>query len=202
LSLRKDSRAISFFYPRSHQSIWRWLHRFGSLSEAFYVGKAKVAVVDERTVIIKGEEAWIWIALEPKSRKLLGLELSWTRNSFVAYLFLKRLKSLYGIRVVVANGAPWYSVCSELRLRLIHDKDLLNLVERLSKEVKRRLKDFDLHFPCRCHTSFRHVKTWLEAWRGYYNWIRYHRSLKASPCGYGGPEPLGILGLIGGDAMG
>jgi transposase-like protein len=60
------------------------------------------------------------------------------------------------------------------RLRLIHDRSLLNLAERLSKEVKRRLKDFDLYFPCRCHTSFRHVKTWLEAWRGYYNWIRYH----------------------------
>jgi len=44
-----------------------------------------------------------WIALEPKSRKLLALELSWTRNSFVAYLFLKRLKGLYGIRVVVAE---------------------------------------------------------------------------------------------------
>jgi len=47
-----------------------WVHRFGSLSEAFYVGSAKTAVVDERTVIIKGEEAWIWdemgwIALEP-----------------------------------------------------------------------------------------------------------------------------------------
>jgi transposase-like protein len=60
LSLRKDSRAISLFLLRSHQSIWRWLHRFGSLSEALYVGKAKVAVVDERTVIINGEEARIW----------------------------------------------------------------------------------------------------------------------------------------------
>jgi hypothetical protein len=28
------------------------------------------------------------------------------------------------------------------RLRLIHDRSLLNLAERLSKEVKRRLKDF------------------------------------------------------------
>jgi hypothetical protein len=28
------------------------------------------------------------------------------------------------------------------KARLIHDKDLLNLAERLSKEVKRRLKDF------------------------------------------------------------
>jgi hypothetical protein len=28
------------------------------------------------------------------------------------------------------------------RLRLIHDRSLLNLAERLSKEVKRRLKGF------------------------------------------------------------
>jgi len=62
-----------------------WVHRFGSLSEAFYVGKAKVAVVDERTVIINGEEAWIWDGMDSlraltKRRKLLGLELSWTRR--------------------------------------------------------------------------------------------------------------------------
>jgi transposase-like protein len=44
--------------------------------------------VDEISVIIDGEEAWIWIALEPKSRRILAFELSWTRNSFTAYLFL------------------------------------------------------------------------------------------------------------------
>jgi len=76
LSLRKDSRAISFFLPRSHQSIWRWLHRFGSLSEVFHVGRAKIAVVDERSLNINGFEAWIWIAMEPKSRRVLALELS------------------------------------------------------------------------------------------------------------------------------
>jgi transposase InsO family protein len=85
--------------------------------------------------------------------------------------------------------------------RLIRDEGLLNLAERLSKEVKSRLKDFDLYFPRRCPKPFRHVKTWLDAWRGYYNWIRYHRSLKASPRGHEGPEPLSILRLIGGDAM-
>ncbi|MEM2210329.1 MAG: hypothetical protein QXK35_00770 [Nitrososphaerales archaeon] len=41
-----------------------WVHRFGSLSEAFHLGRAKTAIVDERTVIIRGVEAWIWMALE------------------------------------------------------------------------------------------------------------------------------------------
>ncbi|MEM3693213.1 MAG: hypothetical protein QXI39_04240 [Candidatus Bathyarchaeia archaeon] len=47
LSLRKDSKAISLFLPRSHESVWRWVHRFRSLSEAFYLGRAGTAVVDE-----------------------------------------------------------------------------------------------------------------------------------------------------------
>ncbi|MEM3693214.1 MAG: hypothetical protein QXI39_04245 [Candidatus Bathyarchaeia archaeon] len=90
------------------------------------------------------------------------MELSWTRSNLTAYLFLKKLRDLYGVRVIVAKGAPWYGVASELGLRLIHDRSLLNLAERLSKELKRRLKDFDLYFPCKCHNPFNHVSTWLE----------------------------------------
>ena len=156
-------------------------HRFGSLSEAFYTGEARTAVVDEGTVNLKGIEAWIWMALEPRSRRILALELSWMRSNLAAYLFLKRLKDRYGVRVIVADGAPWYGVCSELGLRLIHDRSLLNLAERLSKEVKRRLKDFDLYFPCRCKKPFRHTKTWLEAWRSYYNHVRHHMVLRKAP---------------------
>jgi hypothetical protein len=42
-----------------------WVHGFGSLSEAFHVGRAKVAVVDERAVNMRGVEAWMWMALAP-----------------------------------------------------------------------------------------------------------------------------------------
>lgn len=80
LSFRRDSRAISIFLPRSHESIWRWAHRFGSLSEALYMRRAKTAVVDERAVNLKGVEAWIWIALESRSKRILALDLSWTRS--------------------------------------------------------------------------------------------------------------------------
>jgi transposase-like protein len=67
----------------------------------------------------------------------LGAELDKERNSFVAYLFLKRLQSLYGIRVIVAKRtSSLVGLCSELKLRLIHDRSLLNLAERLSKEMK------------------------------------------------------------------
>ncbi|MEM2905350.1 MAG: hypothetical protein QW587_06415 [Candidatus Bathyarchaeia archaeon] len=104
------------------------------------------------------------------------------------------------MRAVVCNGAQWYNVCWELGLRRAVEHHLLNLIERLSKGVKRRLKGF-LRIPCRCGKPLNHVRRPLEAWRGFYNWVRYHITLEASPCGYQRPEPLGILGLMRGRCL-
>ncbi|MEM3027569.1 MAG: hypothetical protein QW220_02440, partial [Candidatus Bathyarchaeia archaeon] len=58
------------------------------------------------------------------------------------------------------------------------------------------LKDFDLYFPCKCKKPFRHAKTWLEAWKGYYNFVRHHMALRKAPCGSSKPEPLSMLSLL------
>ena len=198
LSLRRVSRALSFFIVRSHQSIWRWVHRFGGLSRAFHVGGARTAIVDERSIDVKGLEAWVWMAIEPRSRKLLAIELSWTRNILVAYRFLKYLRDSYGVRIVIVDGAPWYvepSIKLGLRLNLERGGPH-NIVERLSREVKRRLRDFNIYSPCRCREPLKHVETWLEAWRSYYNNVRYHMSLGKTPCGFRGLEPHTMLSIV------
>ncbi|MEM2169160.1 MAG: hypothetical protein QW186_05095 [Candidatus Bathyarchaeia archaeon] len=59
LGLRRASRAVSLFLPRSREYMWRWIHRFRSLSGAFYAGRARTAIVDEGTVNLRGLEAWI-----------------------------------------------------------------------------------------------------------------------------------------------
>jgi len=192
-SLRTVSRDISIFVDRSHQAIWEWVHRFGALADAFHPGRARTAVVDERSLNVKGLEAWLWMALEPCSRRLLALDVSWTRNNLVAHGFLRNLRDRYGVRVIVCNGALWYGVCWELGMRRVVDPDLQNLAERLSKEVKRRLKDFDLYFPCRCPTPLRHVGRWLDAYRGFYNYARYHMALGRAPCSGLQDGPLTIL---------
>lgn len=197
LSFRKGSRAVGFFLPRSHESIWRWLHHFGGLGEAFNPGLAKTAVVDERSLNVKGLEAWMWMALDPGSRRLLALDVSWTRSNLTAYSFLRRLRERHGVRVIISDGASWYrGPCLELGLRHLIDPNTGNSMERLSKEVKRRLKDFDLYFPCRCPQPFSHVRTWLEAWKTYYNHARPHMSLGKPPCGGRGPEPQSMLSLV------
>jgi hypothetical protein len=79
-------RALSIFIKRSNRSVMSWVHRFGGLSGALHVGRARKAVVDERSVRVRGEEAWIWMALETRSRRPLAPEPSWTRSSPTAYL--------------------------------------------------------------------------------------------------------------------
>jgi len=59
------------------------------------------------------------MAIEPSSKKLLAIELSWTRNILVVYRFLKNLKDGYGVRIVIVDKAPWYvEPCIKPCLRL------------------------------------------------------------------------------------
>lgn len=59
---------------------------------------------DETVVGIEGEEAWIWVAYEPPQRRLLALDLCWTRSSLSAELFLQRLVKRYGRHPVYTDG--------------------------------------------------------------------------------------------------
>jgi transposase-like protein len=181
---------------RSHEAVWLWYHRFAGLADVLHIGYAKTAVVDERYVNVKGFGAWIWMAYEPHSRRLLALHATWHRNDLAAYLFLQWLKERYRVRYIITDGAHWYRYASS-QLNLHHQVDgaLCNYVERLSKEVKRRLADFDLYFPCRCRKPFTHVNRWLEAWRIHYNHVRHHMALGRPPCGIS-DNPTQLIKLI------
>jgi len=71
---------------------------------------------------------------------------------------------------------------------------LHNIVERLSREVKRRLRSLNLYLSCR--KPFKHVERWINTWRKYYNYVRYHMSLGEPPCRRGGLEPCTMLSII------
>jgi|GEM_PF-2181624 len=69
-------------------------------------------------------------------------------------------------------------------------------MKKLSREVKRRLRSFNVYFPCRCRELFKHVEIWLETWKCYYNNVRYHMSLGKPPCGFRGLEPHTMLSIV------
>ena len=111
------------------------------------------------------------MAVEPRSRKLSAIELSWTRNILIAYRSLRNLRDSYGVRIVVVDGDSWYVEPSiKLGLRLhVEIGGIHNIVERLSREVKRRLRSINLYLPCRCRKPFKNVERWTNTWRTYYN---------------------------------
>ena len=63
-----------------------------SIPSAYTVIKKVAAfLIDEIMVQIGSDQAWLWIAVEPIHRQILGVYISRHRNMIVAELFLRSL---------------------------------------------------------------------------------------------------------------
>jgi len=185
LSLRGVSKALEHIFPRSHTAVWLWIQRFGCLASYFKVGRVDRIAIDETWLKVGCDVMWLWLAVEPYRRKILGFYLSRTRNILVAELFLARLKKRYGAKPVYTDGANWYpDACRSLGLsHEVYGDELRSLMERLIQTVKDRTECFDDYFPCRKeHCRLDHIKAWLNIYSVYYNLVRRHTTLGAPPC--------------------
>jgi transposase-like protein len=62
-------------------------------------------LVDETYVKVGSFEAWVWVAVEPLHRFILGVYLSRYRNMLVAEALLKTLVDKYGKHTLYSDGA-------------------------------------------------------------------------------------------------
>ena len=129
-----------------------------------YRCRVSLFLVDETAVMV------VWMAYEPSSRRILGLWLSWTRNSLQAERSLKTLVRLYGRHPVWTDGAPWYSdACRSLGLehyRYRFGEWLHTVMERAIQSLKDRVECFDDNFPCsKKGCSLQHVRRWLKLYQ-------------------------------------
>ncbi len=89
LSFRNTSKAIQPFEKergRSHVAIWKWVQRFNP--RRLYCCKRVCAfLIDETMVQIGADQAWLWIAVEPIHRQILGVYISKHRNMIIAESF-------------------------------------------------------------------------------------------------------------------
>src|SRR5919197_2475101 len=103
LSLRSTSKALEPFVDRSYVAIWYWIQEFDP--KHVYPNKRKTRItafiIDETQIQIGYNEAWLWVAVEPIHRQILGVYISRHRNMLVTELFLKSLIKLYGKHTVV-----------------------------------------------------------------------------------------------------
>ena len=164
LSFRSVSYALDPFVNRSHMAVWQWVQRYEP-HRIFDVKRVQAFLVDETYVKVGSFEAWVWVAVEPIHRCILGVYLSRHQNIIVAQLFLKGLVVMYGKRVVYSDGGTWYpEACAALGLEhRLHSPYEKSLIERTNQYLKDRIEGFNDYYPCmRRGCDLAHVKNWLN----------------------------------------
>jgi putative transposase len=166
LSFRDVSRALEPFGKRSHAAVWQWVQRYEP-HRVYDVRRVQAFLVDETYVQVGSFEAWVWVAVEPIHRYILGVYLSRHQNIIIAQLFLKSLVEKYGERVVYSDGGTWYpEACRALGLEhRLHSPYEKSIVERANEYIKDRIEDFDDYWPCTKKSGWcdlRHVWNWLN----------------------------------------
>ena len=167
LSFRSTSKAIQPFGEegrRSHVAIWKWVQRFNP-ERLYHRKRVSAFLIDETMLQIGTEEAWLWVAVEPIHKQILGVYISRHRNMIVAESFLRSLIKIYGKHIVYSDGGTWYpEACISLGLeQRLHSPYEKSIVERTMEYLKDRTEVFDDYYPCRkaglC--DILHVHKWL-----------------------------------------
>ena len=95
---------------RNHVSIWNWIQRYKP--KRIFQKKSKVSsefIIDETLIKAGNEYVWLWIAVEPTDKIILGIRISIERTMLVAERFIQELVRRYGkqkisLQMVVVLG--------------------------------------------------------------------------------------------------
>jgi len=172
LSLRRASERLSCFIKRNHVSIWNWIQKYKPKRICSRRKKISQFIIDETLIKAGSELVWLWVAIEPKDRRILALNISKERNMFVAERFISGLVKICGKHPVSTDGGTWYpQACRFLKLNHhIHSPLEKSLVERTIQYIKDRTECFDDYFPCRIkNCTLKHVRNWLDLFVDYHN---------------------------------
>lgn len=174
LSLRRTALVLRQLGVRiSHVSVWYWIQTFANKWSVWQEALPKQIVVDETVVKLGGRKCYIWAAIDPKTRKVLYFKVSRDRWLKPAKDFFREMAQEYGqwAKEAIVDGGPWYqgalfSLGKTQRVRMVGG--VRNYVERHFRELKRRLKVFDVAFPQ--HTSTHDsINNWLRTFAWHYN---------------------------------
>jgi len=166
LSFRSTAKALDpFVEKRSHVSVWNWVQSFNP--NRLYLKRTRVTafIIDETMLQIGSDYAWLWVAIEPIHKQVLGVYISRHRNMLVVESFLRTLIKIYGKHTVYSDGGSWYpEACSYLGLKhLLHTSFEKSIIERTIEYFKDRTENFDDYYPCKNTIQYdlTHVHNWL-----------------------------------------
>jgi putative transposase len=178
LSLRRTSERLSCFIKRNHVSIWNWIQKYNPKKISSYRTKIAEYIIDETVIKVGSEFIWLWVAIEPWNKGILGFSISKERNMFVAEKFISGLIKIYDKHPVSTDGGTWYpQACRFLNIKHhIHSPYEKSIIERTMQYIKDRTECFDDYFPCkRRKCKLKHVFNWLNLFIDYHNnelWLK------------------------------
>ena len=175
LSLRNTSKALVIFRDekKSYVSIWNWIQRFGS-SQIYKRKRVSAFIIDETVIQIGWKNYYLWVAIEPLHKSVLGIHISEERNMFVAENFIGSLVSKYGRHTVYTDGGTWYpQACRFLHIKhYLHSPLEKSMIERVIQYFKDRTECFDdYYYPCTKNKNcdLEHVYNWIKLFIYLYN---------------------------------
>ena len=117
LSLRKTSQQLSQFVKRNHISIWNWIQWYKPKKIIQKKRKVSEFIIDETLLKVGENYVWLWIAIEPIDKIVLGIRTSIERSMLVAEQFIQKLCTEYGKHPIYTDGGTWYpQACKFLKL--------------------------------------------------------------------------------------
>jgi len=169
----------------AHSAIWYWLQQVGTKVGGALVGRKRrrCLVVDETEVHTKSGWIYVFAAIDPENREVVGVLATRYRESIDALGFLRRcLRYCRGKPIIATDGGPWYRWPTR-RLGLEHVVMCggeRNYIERWFETFKDRLRAFDCYFPT---YDLKSVQNFCWAFGFLYNRCRWHQSMKGPPSG-------------------
>ena len=70
-------------------------------------------IIDETLLKVSNEYVWLWVAIEPIDKIILGIRISVERSMLIAERFIHELSTTYGKQSVSTDGW-WYLVSTGL----------------------------------------------------------------------------------------
>src|SRR3954451_21895369 len=138
------------FVKRSHVSIWKWIQKYRPKKISSTKTKFSEFIIDETQLKVGSQFIWLWVAIEPKHRQILHIDISFERTMLVAERFIASLIDKYGKYPISTDGGTWYpQACRFLNLEHhTHSSFEKSIIERTMQYIKDRTEGFDDYFPC------------------------------------------------------
>jgi putative transposase len=166
LSYRNTAKALQrFVHSRSHVSIWKWIKKYKPKKVSSKRKKSNEFIIDETQIKVGSQYIWLWVAIEPKHRQILQIDLSSERTMLVAERFIASLINKFGKCPVSTDGGSWYpQACQFLDVEHhIHSPFEKSIIERTIQYIKDRTEGFDDYFPCgKKKCKLKHVINWFN----------------------------------------